>query len=69
MTCSILKAENEGQIDWFLTARPDYVLMPIADVWAETVGSTVPVSGRTLRLSPARTGTDGFFVAVLERLA
>jgi 16S rRNA (cytosine967-C5)-methyltransferase len=68
VTCSILRAENESQIDWFLKARSDYALLPIAEIWAEAVGGAVPLPGETLRLSPARTGTDGFFVAVLERL-
>ncbi|HUT50259.1 MAG TPA: RsmB/NOP family class I SAM-dependent RNA methyltransferase [Alphaproteobacteria bacterium] len=69
VTCSILAAENERQIDWFLAARPDYALMPIGEVWAATIGGAAPGPGPTLRLSPARTGTDGFFVAVLERRA
>ena len=43
--------------------------MPIGEVWAEALTGAPPVPGRTLRLSPARTGCDGFFVAVLERLA
>lgn len=69
VTCSILAAENERQIDWFLAARPDFALMPIGEVWQAAVGSAAPGSGRTLRLSPVRTNTDGFFVAVLERRA
>lgn len=67
VTCSLLQAENEAQIDWFLAARPDYALVPVGDIWAETVGGTMPEAGDTLRLSPARTGTDGFFVAIMER--
>jgi 16S rRNA (cytosine967-C5)-methyltransferase len=67
VTCSILRSENEAQIEWLLAARPDYALLPVGDIWADTVGGTVPEADDTLRLSPARTGTDGFFVAVLER--
>jgi 16S rRNA (cytosine967-C5)-methyltransferase len=67
VTCSILRSENEAQIKWFLAARPDYARLPIGDIWADTVGGAVPETDATLRLSPARTGTDGFFVAVLER--
>jgi len=69
VTCSILAAENERQIDWFLAARPDYALLPIGEIWTAAVGGAAPGPGPTLRLSPARTGTDGFFVAVLERRA
>jgi len=67
VTCSILRAENDAQIDWFLNERPDYALVSVAEVWPATVGGPLPHAGDTLRLSPAGTGTDGFFVAVLER--
>jgi len=67
VTCSFFKSENEDQVDWFLAERPDYALAPAADVWAAAIGGAPPVAGDTLRLSPARTGTDGFFVAVMER--
>jgi 16S rRNA (cytosine967-C5)-methyltransferase len=67
VTCSLLRAENEAQIEWLLAARPDYALLPVGEIWADTVGGAVPEADDTLRLSPARTGTDGFFVAVLER--
>lgn len=69
VTCSILAAENERQIEWFLAARSDYTLLPIGEIWAAALGSAAPGPGPTLRLSPARTGTDGFFIAVLERRA
>ena len=43
----------------------------MAEVWAATVGASgggaCPADGAYLRLSPHRHGTDGFFVAVLER--
>jgi 16S rRNA (cytosine967-C5)-methyltransferase len=67
VTCSLLRSENEAQIDWFLVARPDYALVPVGEVWADTVGEEMPAAGDMLRLSPARTGTDGFFVAIMER--
>jgi 16S rRNA (cytosine967-C5)-methyltransferase len=66
-TCSLLGEENEAQIERFLAHHPDYALLPIAAVWAEVIGGEPPESGDMLRLSPARHGTDGFFVAVLER--
>ncbi|WP_119459631.1 RsmB/NOP family class I SAM-dependent RNA methyltransferase [Rhodospirillaceae bacterium SYSU D60014] len=67
VTCSLLPAENEEQIDWFTAQRPDFALRSIADVWAEVIGGACPAGGPTLALTPARNGTDGFFVAVLER--
>lgn len=66
-TCSLLREENEAQVEGFLAAHPDYRLIPVETVWDETVGTgPAPTSGM-LRLSPAANGTDGFFVAVLER--
>ena len=67
VTCSLLPAENAEQIDWFTAQRPDFTLFPITDVWAGVIGGDCPASGPTLALTPARNGTDGFFVAVLER--
>ena len=48
----------------------DFALMPMPAVWTETLGAEgvpCPVSGPVLHLRPDRHGTDGFFVAVLER--
>jgi 16S rRNA (cytosine967-C5)-methyltransferase len=41
--------------------------VPIRAIWADTIGGDCPARADTLRLSPARNGTDGFFVAVMER--
>ena len=68
-TCSLLREENEAQIERFLADHAVFALLPIAKVWAETIGTACPAEGNTLRLTPARHHTDGFFVAVLERKA
>jgi 16S rRNA (cytosine967-C5)-methyltransferase len=67
VTCSILPDENQGQIDVFLAENKDYTLLPIPQVWAEALGTPCPTTADTLQLSPHTTGTDGFFVAVLQR--
>jgi 16S rRNA (cytosine967-C5)-methyltransferase len=67
VTCSLLREEDEAQIERFLGQQPDFALVPIEAVWREAVGTPCPTREDTLRLSPARTGTDGFFVAVMER--
>jgi 16S rRNA (cytosine967-C5)-methyltransferase len=67
VTCSLLREENEAQVERFLAGHGDFSLRPIASVWAETVGGQPPAAGDMLRLTPARHGTDGFFIAVLER--
>jgi 16S rRNA (cytosine967-C5)-methyltransferase len=68
VTCSLLREENEEQAEAFLAAEPGFLLVPAAGVWRETIGTPLPGGGRYLRLTPARHGTDGFFVAIFERL-
>jgi len=60
-TCSVLPEENEDQVTAFLAAQTDFAALPVGAVW-EKAGE-----GTTLSLSPAKDGTDGFFVAVFER--
>lgn len=67
VTCSLLREENEEQVVRFLETHPDFSLLPLSEVWHRVVGSDCPLRGPMLRLSPARHGTDGFFVAVMER--
>jgi 16S rRNA (cytosine967-C5)-methyltransferase len=67
VTCSLLREENEAQVERFLAEHGDFSLLRIGDVWAETIGGEPPAEGDMLRLTPARHGTDGFFVAVLAR--
>ena len=68
-TCSLLQDENEQQLAWFLSRNGDFKPLPINRVWAETVGGPPPpTEDPCLRFSPASTGTDGFFCAVLQRL-
>lgn len=64
-TCSLLTAENEGQIAAFLAATPGFRAMPLAEAAPDLAGKGL---GETLSLTPARQGTDGFFAAVLQRL-
>ncbi|MEQ8192868.1 MAG: RsmB/NOP family class I SAM-dependent RNA methyltransferase [Rhodospirillales bacterium] len=67
VTCSILSAENEEQIAWFLEAAPAFSARPAGPIWQRVTGAEAPVETPFVRLSPAATGTDGFFIAVLER--
>jgi 16S rRNA (cytosine967-C5)-methyltransferase len=68
-TCSLLGEENDGQVDAFLASHPDFSRVPVADVWREVIGTECPADGPTLSLTPLRHGTDGFFVAIMERQA
>jgi len=66
-TCSLLREEDEDQAEAFLAAEPDFSPLPVAQVWGETIGGASPGGEQYLRLTPARHGTDGFFVAIFER--
>ena len=63
VTCSILAEENEDRLTAFRERHPQFAGKPIA-----LAGLPVTPEGY-LRMTPLRTGTDGFFVAVLERSA
>lgn len=74
-TCSLLPSENEAQVAAFLDARPDFSLLPMAQIWADTVvplggpaaPEPTPFDGPYLQVTPARHGCDGFFAAAFER--
>ncbi|MFN4041659.1 MAG: RsmB/NOP family class I SAM-dependent RNA methyltransferase [Brevundimonas sp.] len=60
VTCSMLSAENEASADAFEAAHPE--LRPVS--------TTPPFAAQAAarhRMSPATTGTDGFFFALYER--
>jgi 16S rRNA (cytosine967-C5)-methyltransferase len=67
VTCSLLREENEAQAERFLAETPDFTLVPMAQAWQEVLGTPCPATSDFLRLTPARHGTDGFFVALFER--
>jgi len=58
VTCSLLDEEGAGQVEAFLAANPGWR----AQVPALPLGDP---HGPGMRLSPARHGTDGFFIACL----
>jgi 16S rRNA (cytosine967-C5)-methyltransferase len=66
-TCSLLLEENEAQVSAFLARHPDFALVPLARAWP--LETPPPCDGDMLSLTPARHGTDGFFTAVMERVA
>lgn len=73
VTCSMLAEENEGQVYTFLEANPEFTLLSAGEVYEERIGVDAPKpwseDGCTLTLTPASTGTDGFYFAVMERNA
>ena len=71
VTCSLFSEENEDRIEALLAKRKDYKIIPILEIWNEHIknqgGGDCPTTSEMLRLTPDKHGTDGFFVAVLER--
>lgn len=69
-TCSVLPQENDGRIAAFLDRNAGFAAISVATLWRERMGTEPPSGmGEFFRASPRATGTDGFFAAVLERLA
>ena len=76
VTCSMLTRENEATTDAFEAAHPDFQPLQVAgllhaptltDAARERLAAIA--AGHRLRLSPASTHTDGFFLALYERRA
>ncbi len=67
VTCSLLPEENEAQVAALLDAREDFVQQDIATLLPLAAQAVDRKGGLTLR--PDREGTDGFYVAVLQRTA
>ena len=66
-TCALLKEENEDQVAAFLERHPGFRQIPVGEIWPSAVGGSALTTDPSLRLSPASHGTDGFFVAVMEK--
>jgi 16S rRNA (cytosine967-C5)-methyltransferase len=73
VTCSLLAEENGDQVGAFLARRPDFSAVPPAKV-ADALGEralifrqAVLMAEEGLLMTPRRTDTDGFYVAVLRR--
>lgn len=71
ITCSILAEENGEQVESFLAAHPDFEVVPANKLWhTHFSGSTARAKFSEeggIALSPLKTGTDGFYIAVLAR--
>ncbi|PTW60521.1 16S rRNA (cytosine967-C5)-methyltransferase [Breoghania corrubedonensis] len=72
-TCSVLAEENEEQVYRFTEANEDFEIVSVGEVWQDTFGFDKPhpwsADMKTITMTPASTGTDGFFVAVMTKNA
>jgi 16S rRNA (cytosine967-C5)-methyltransferase len=71
VTCSVLRAENEDQIDAFLHAHSDFLPVAAAHL-ARSAGlpdlaAQASKSGAGMQLTPLQTATDGFYICALSR--
>ncbi len=71
ITCSLLCEENEDRVRAFLAGREDFAPADMRDVARAAGLENLPArdgeNGLGLLLTPARTGTDGFYVCTLKR--
>ena len=68
MTCSVLPEENEQRIEDFLQKYPDFTTVNMKNLWERKLEQPYPFTEtRWLKCSPLLTGTDGFFVCVLQK--
>ena len=73
ITCSVLKEENNIQIENFLAKHPEFSVEPPAAIIhplgeeAFTFGQKAHLSREGVLMTPRTTDTDGFFVSILRR--
>lgn len=74
VTCSMLSGENEASVAAFEAAHPEFKPVTVASALSDAALNgdgaatlAAKADGHRLRLSPASTTTDGFFVALYER--
>ncbi len=71
VTCSILPSENDAAVAGLLARDPRFTAVPdaewLAQAGLERLADVSRKSGYGRQLTPLRTGTDGFFIAVLRR--
>lgn len=68
ITCSVLREENEDQIEAFLAGHREFAPVNLKFLWQQKTDALYPCRDEfCLRMSPLVCGTDGFFVGVLEK--
>ena len=72
VTCSVLDEENGAQARSFIARHPEFSIVPPREVAqaiarADEFLAAALVSDQGLLMTPRRTGTDGFFVSLLQK--
>jgi 16S rRNA (cytosine967-C5)-methyltransferase len=69
ITCSLLRDENEMQIERFLALHPEFAALAVDEMTSAAglpqLAALASALGPGLRLSPLAGGTDGFYIACL----
>ena len=71
ITCSVLPEENDEAVAGFLSRTPGFAPTPVDEVLKraemEKLAPFVRRTAHGLQMTPLKTGTDGFYVAVLRK--
>jgi 16S rRNA (cytosine967-C5)-methyltransferase len=71
ITCSILPEENDDALSDFLERNAGFKPIPPADMLAQAglgeLSAQTRATALGLQMTPRKTATDGFFVAILQR--
>lgn len=69
-TCSIFEDENQKMIEEFLLKNKNFSKISVKEVWEAKIEQPYPAKNDAyLNMSPLKTNTDGFFVAILQKNA
>lgn len=66
-TCSVLKEENEQQLEEFLKKSNNFTVVCAKKIWDKTTPSSETDEVSYFWVTPHQDGVDGFFAAILER--
>jgi len=73
VTCSVLGEENGAQVQDFTARHPEFMVVPprevaaaVLDDKAESFCAAALTSPEGILMTPRRTGTDGFYVALIQ---
>ncbi len=70
ITCSLFPQENQAQVEHFLAEHGDFEALALDAIWRDCIGTEPPVMDPAqpgLLLTPHRSGTDGFYIALMQR--
>lgn len=70
VTCSVFRSENDDRISAFQQTHPQFECIDHAGLWNSVVADRPDAMMQTehgMMMTPARSGTDGFYLSVMRR--